>query len=237
MPLDPRIGLVLIHRPTDHHIILSTHALLANHLRAAGSCFVYICPPSAPNPAFPHTPMATMRPFLCVAASSLASPSRPLRPSPSYPSPTVHPLCLQQARAHNSPAGPGNNIRSPGALDHRPPSPLCLTASDPSLHLRLVLWCPRFLHRRLPSLPFSPSRVVPRHPHQQAHKVVGRMGNVRGPALLTCSRTAQEAWSHRQSRSERVVYCGCQCDSRGSRLRGFTKGPLYASFHSFSTTT
>ena len=84
----------------------------------------------------------------------------------------------------------------------------------------------------LSPFPIPPSRVLPRFPHQQAHKVVGRVGDVRGSPLPACPSTAQEARSNRQSRSERIVYRGRQRDSCRSRLWWFTQGSLYASFHS-----
>jgi len=177
-----------------------------------------------------------MRPSLCIAASSLVNPSHP--PSPlsfSHTLPIVHPLHLQQARAKNPTASPGHNTRGPDPLVHRSPSPLCLPTLDHPLFIRHLLCRPRLLHRILSSLPFSPSRIFPRHLHQQAHKVVGSLGNIRGSPLLARPRTAQEVRSNRQSRSERAVYCRCHRDSCRSRLRRFTEGSLYVSLHLFST--
>lgn len=212
---------------------LSKPCLASNPSPSRRAHFLIYTPPSPPiSPSFltlnPRDASLPLHRCFWSGKLSLSSSS----PIPrSHPFLTVHPLHLQQARAYHPQASFGHNLRGSNPLVYRFPLPLRLsTFHHPLLICHLLLHpCP--FHRVLSSVPIPPSRVLPRHPHQQAHKVVGRLGNLRRAPLHTRSRIAQEVRPHRQSWPKRVVNCRCHRDSRCSRLRWFTKGSLYASFH------
>lgn len=144
--------------------------------------FSYIYPPpSPPLQPLPHPspPMLKMRPFLCIAASSLViSLSTIITHIRSHISPLVHPLYLQQARAQNPTASLGHHHRGPDPLGHHFSHPLCLSSFNLPLLICNLLFRPRPLHRIISSLSIPSSRILPRHHHQQAHKVVGRLGDL-----------------------------------------------------------